>query len=480
MDLSDYKRVFLLLFVFLSISFYKVDGVFAATLKATADIISTSRPSVSATLSQNVHSGDTFASVTGNGNSFLASDSARFLDNTNESLSVASVSALSTQVFFATPATQLHTSGSTIEYPVTSVHTVSFTTLTTIPVGGKIILTFPASNTTDTNVSSASASTFMFNNLSIANIQANFSSGTSTCLFTITGTTGGGSPTITCTVGSGQISPSTTVTLLIGCSVAGTSCASANQVPTLINPTKTAAAGTADVWTLSIQTTDASNGVLDSTKTKIVTLESVSLLAHIDPILTFTLSGVPDGISLASLCTNGGSNTDVTNSGFASTPSLVNLGSLTDSQVNISAQKMTVTSNSITGYTITATSSGHFSNTATGYFFQDAQGTPTGNNNPNPRTIGGTITPGSNRFGIHPCDLSSQSKVNTGLWGGGSGNNSFYANPSSAYYYTLVNSSTGPATNGNTFYVEYGASPQTTAPPGDYQTGLTYVVSTVF
>src|SRR3989344_1804155 len=109
---------------------------------------------------------------------------------------------------------------------------IHFTTVTAIPGSGKIVLTYPGSGN---NTASPSATTFAFNNLSSANIQTN---GVTCSSFTIS------SPTITCNVNGSGVGAATTVTILIGCSAAsGVVCTT--QVPTFINPAKSATAGTA-------------------------------------------------------------------------------------------------------------------------------------------------------------------------------------------------------------------------------------------
>lgn len=480
MSLLSYKRDFLLLGILLAFFAVFTPKAHAATLGSASDTITTSRPSPSTPLSANVSVGDAQASVYNNGSTFLASDSAHFWGQTGESLNVATVSAAATTLFFTATAGQAHANGTVVSTSITAVHTIQFTTQTNIPTSGTIVISFPNSNSSDTNQASPSASTFMFNGLSTSNIKANFSAGTSTCTFAISGTSAGSTPTITCTVGTASVAAGTTVTILVGCTTAGTTCAVANQIPTLINPTKTAIAGTADTWAVNIDTTDASSNVLDNTKIKVGTVESVTVTAHIDPTFTFVITGVANNTALTSLCTDGGTNNDTTNSGFATTSTNVNLGTLLATNVNLAAQKMVITSNAINGYTITATSSGHLLNPANGYAIQDAQGTPTGNNTPTPNGATATVTAGSNRFGIHPCDLTAQAKINTTTWGAGTGSANYYANPSAQYYYTLVNSSSGPASSGDVFYIEYAASPQGTTPPGDYHTTLTYVASTTF
>lgn len=473
--LSFLSKNILLLFITLMFLFLSPHA-HAAALKTVSDIISTSRPSPLTTLATNMSSGDNLATVVANNATFLASDSASFSDSVSEHLTIASISGTKTTLYFSSPATASHTNGVTIASLMTSVHVITFTTQTLIPLGGSITITFPSSNASDTNQSMPSNSTFMFNNLLPSNIQANFSAGSSYCAFAISGTSAGGTPTITCTVQNAALAPSTTVTILIGCSAPGTTCPIVKQIPTLINPTKSATIGTADIWKINLKTTDSLSNILDSATGKVGTIESVSLHAHIDPTFTFRINGVGNATSLSSFCTNGGINNDMTNSGFATTATDVNLGILLPTQINIAAQQLTIMANSISGYTIIATSSGHLLNSANGAFLQDAQGTPTGNNKPTPSSSS-LITSGSNKFGIHPCDLVSQSKINTFTWG--SGSNNYFANPSS-YYYSLVNSASNTAVSGDTYYVEYGASAGINTLPGTYNTQITYIASTVF
>lgn len=437
----------------------------AATLFGVSDTITTSRPSPSTPLSADVAGGAGSASVYNNGSTFLASDSARLWGQTAENVTIATASADKQTVFFTTNAVNPHANGTVIAAAITAVHTIKFTTIGPIPTSGTIVITFPPSNSSDTNQASPSAATFMFNGLASANIKTN--NVTATCV--PSGTGAGQVPTITCTNTGSSVSGGTTLTLLLGCTTAGTSCIPGNQIPTIINPTKSAANGVADRWLIKINTFDASSNPIDSGQTRIGTIESVNVYAHIDPTFTFQIFGLPGGTVLNTLCT---SNPDTTDTDFGTTPNEVNLGTLSAAATAHKAQKMTITSNAISGYTVTATSSGHLINPANGYYIQDAQGSPTNNDAPGPASIGN----GGNQFGIHPCDLNG--KVSTGTWGTAS---PLYANPSQSFYYTLINSSTGPAVNGgDTFVVEYGASPGGGIPPGDYRTTLTYVATSIF
>ena len=114
-------------------------------------------------------------------------------------------------------------------------------------------------------------------------------------------------PVIQCKVTSGPLAAGT-ITVTVG------------TVPTVINPTKTLAAGSSDQWKIAIQTTDAGGAPLDSGATAIATNESVQVQGTVQPYITFTIAGVPNG-TLA--CTY-----DTTNPGAGndSTATFVNLG----------------------------------------------------------------------------------------------------------------------------------------------------------
>lgn len=456
--------VCVLVYLFISIHAH------AATLGSVSDTLTTSRPSASTPLSADAASSVGQVSVYNNGSIFLASDSARLLGGTAENATVATVSAARTTVFFTTNTANAHTNGTVLIAPITATHTIKFTTISSIPSTGSIILTFPSSLGTDTNFASPSAATFMPNGLTSGNIKSSVA--TLTC--TLNAFSAGNAPTITCNNATSAIAGGTTITILLGCSAGTTSCTT--QQPTLINPTKTAAAGTADTWTLNIASYDAASGAgnqLDTSKIKIGTVESINVVAHIESYFTFSITGAANALVMNTVCTDGGNDPNTTNTGFPTTSTDVNLGTLTSSATNVAAQKMVITSNSVGGYTITATSSGHLINPANGVFLQDAQGTPTNNDTPAPASIAN----GGNKFGIRPCDLSAQAKVNTTTWGS---TTPLFANPSAAFYYTLVNSGSAPASAGDTYYVEYAATPGSNTAPGDYRTQLTYVATVTF
>jgi len=429
------------------------------------DTISTSRPSSYTTLGVGVSLSDTQAIVVDNGSRWIASDSATIIGAATFSATVASMSAANTPttskrtVYFATAATGIGHSGSVIYTPITAKHTVSFRNSVSIPDTGKIQIIFPV-GVGNTGALPADDS-FSFNGLAQNNIS--LSGGGAVCgSWAVTEST----KTIQCNLSTGLTGPATII-INIG---------SAN--PTLINPSKSAAAGTADLWTIKIKTLDATSATIEETKVRVGTVDSVEVYATVDPTLSFTIAGMTNGAAM-NVGNSGCSNTETVNTGFNSTATEVNLGVLNSSMINRSGQLLTVTTNATSGYSLTATSSGHLVDNAIGYWIADAQGTPTNNDTPDPDFL----TAGTPAFGIHPCGLDITS---VGLWGTGptgGGADAKYANPSSIYYYTLASDTNGPITgplgNGITT-VKYAATVSTAVPAGNFHTAMTYVATPSF
>lgn len=457
------KALFLVIFLILLGCFF-VPKANAASLQSISDTITTSRPSASATLGANQAASAGQITIIDNGSFFIASDSAILWNDTGETLNTVNVSAMSDVntptsgqriVYFTNTAANAHHAGDPITFAVTAKHTIAFKTVATIPVDGKIIITFPGSAN---NSASPSATTFAFNNLQTSNVTAGFSTGTSTCTFAVS------SPTITCTVATAQIDGGTTVTITVG-----------STTPALINPTKTAVAGTADLWKINIQTQDTPtnlNAPLDSGRATVGTIESVQVQATVDPTLTFTIAAVSGAINSGN--TTGCANTESVNSVVASTATAVNLGTLNTANINISAQLITISTNAQGGYALTATSSGHLINPANGVWIPDST-TPT------------AMTINVPWFGIHACGLN----VDSGTWGTGAtggGINAKYAWPTPTAALTLASTATGPignsaATGGvgaGLTSVEYAGAVDVSIPAGIYTSVITYTATPTF
>jgi len=469
------------LFLFLLISRQTVS---AATLGSVSDTITTSRPSASAPLVFDQAAATQSATVVDNKSIYLASDSALFMPDTGETMTVGvnlaseSASVNSQRVlYFTSNITNAHHKGDDVQVPITALHVIKFTTQSVIPVNGKITLTFPALTSGDANnAASPSATTFQMNGL--ASGQIKIASGTSDVSgnFTITvnNPSSGTSPTVVLSANTTTIAAGTVIKIFLGCSAIDANPNCTTQVPRIINPTKTATAGTADTWSINITTTDVSNAVdLDTGKAKIGTIESVSVSANIDPSFTFTIAGIADNTDLNSSSYCGASHEkDTTNTGISPTATDVNLGTVNSTASNSAAQLITIASNAVSGYSLTATSSGHFINPSSGSFLPNAQGDPTANDTPVPLSM----TVGTPSYGITACDAGG--KVATGTWG--VNGDLRFANPSSAYLYTLVNSSAQPVSGGDKIVIIYRANVSTQTPAGIYRTVETYVATPIF
>lgn len=483
--LAKKLSLFLLLFLFLGL--FLAEKSNAASLSNTSDTLTTSRPSAAAPLASDQAANATQVTVmdlpTSGFNSalWLASDSAVLLTDTGQSLStitVASMSAANTPasnqrlVFFTGQVANTHHAGTTMITPITATHIIRFTTNSAIPSGGHIVITFPGSGS---NIASPSASTFSFNNLTSSAVICNPTTACSGS-YTIS------APSITLTTGA-AISGSTAIVVAIGCtgtvSAAGVCSAVA---PALINPIKTAAAsGTADTWRVAVKTQDNNSIDLDSSNIKIGTIESVQVQGTVEPSLTFTITGLANSTNITTQnasCTGG----DVTNpgGGLDATATFVNLGSLGNGVINISAQELSVSTNGASGYAITATSSGRFINPATGVWITDANGGDglTANDTPAPAVFPAS---GSPAFGIHPCGAD----VTTATWANAAtafSSGAKYSNPWNTGvngFNASIASYTAPA-NARKTEIEYAATVASTTPAGIYSTVFTYVATPIF
>lgn len=497
-------------FIFLSSSLLKAD---AATLIGASNTITTSRPSASSPFSANAATGDTNASIFDNGSFYLASDSAKTVKTATAVLTdvgtiVASQSSALTTVYFAeTLGVAAFASADVLFVPITAMHKIQFTIPTTIPNTGDIILTFPSLATGDANnEASPSASTFQFNNMdtldaTLIKILDDDTDITANTTIAASNPSGAGDgPDISITIDTGSIAAGSIVEIFIGCTTVAAGDCSA-QTPTLINPTKSAAAGTADVWKIGIQTRDGSDVNLDNATVAVGTIESVTVRATVDPTLSFTITGIANGAAVNLSNTTGCLQDETTNAGIASTATEVNLGLLGNSPLvdakasNIAAQRINISTNGSGGYVLTATSSGSLINPATGFFLESST-TPTA-----------FPASGADWFGIHACGLDTyNATIGTTFWNttisdtecgscpststscpdASAGTNVCkYGWPTQTSALTLASDSTGPIGNtiaaGNGIIsVSYAGGVDALIPPGEYRAVITYVATPTF
>ncbi len=472
------KKQFILLLIVLFIGLFFTNKANASlNLSNASDTITTSRPSASAPLNTDQAASATQVAVVDNGSMYLASDSAVLQFDTGQTENIVNVASMSAQItgtpntrniYFTSTVTNAHHKGTAVVVPVTATHTIKFTTASNIPASGHIIITFPVPSS-NANIASPSATGFSFNGMAASSpTDVKFNNATCTSV-TVTAATG----TIDCVLTSG-IAGATTVTVLVGCTTGTTACTV--FAPRLINPTKTAAAGTADSWKINIKTQDNSSIDLDTAKVVVGTVEAVQVQGTVDAFLTFSIAGKINGASACGDTTNPGT-------GLNATATFVNLGALVSSAINISAQTLTVDTNGAAGYSIIATSSGRFINPPAGFWLPDANtgNGLTANNTPAPAAI----TAGTPKFGIHPCSVAGTyaPTVSTGVWGpGGGGSNNYYSNPwntGTNGFYASISSYGAPAATSQTD-VEYAATISPTTPAGIYSNYFTYVATPIF
>ncbi|RJQ36522.1 hypothetical protein C4559_05150 [Candidatus Microgenomates bacterium] len=352
--------------------------------------------------------------------------------------------------------------------PVTALHTISFQTSSAIPSLGRITFTFPSLTLNDANnPASPSASTFQLNGLSSSLIRIAGLAGAGTFASTITNPTNSTPPSIQIDLtGTTTATSSSKIIVFLGCAT-NSNIACTKSFPTILNPTKSASLGKADLWTLQLTTRDVTNNKnLESKKIKIGTFEQVQIQASIDPTLTFAIGGITDNTPINIGNTKGCNNNETTNSGFDSTAKSINLGRLISNKINTAGQRIIISTNDAKGYSLTASSNNHFADKSNSFRFEDS-------------AIPNVMTQGTTWFGVHPCGLD----VNKKIWGEGTTGNTQgakYAWPNKKTSLILASDLTGPIagdSKGNgVVNIEYSAAISTIVPAGEYSATITYTV----
>jgi hypothetical protein len=235
---------------------------------------------------------------------------------------------------------------------------------------------------------------------------------------------------------------------------------------------------------MTILTRDSGSNTLDNSTIKINTVDAVQVLATVEPTLTFSIAGLTTAQNYQTISGSNYCGSETSNAGIdqSTNPTVVNLGVLSNGQINHAGQSITVSTNGSSGYTITATSSGRFINPATGFWITDANGGNglTANDTPAPATIAA----GTPDFGISPCGI--RVPTSSPNWGGVNqtvASGARFSNPwnsgTNGYYATIATYSGGPAQSEVTV-IRYAATIEATTPPGLYQNVFTYVVTATF
>ena len=117
----------------------------------------------------------------------------------------------------------------------------------------------------------------------------------------------------------------------------------------LINPAPSSGhtAGTADTYDFIVENLDANDNIIDSTTGKIAVIESVRVTATVDPRIEFSISGINADTGTYCGVTRTTSSPDTT-------ATAVPLGSLAISSFTDAVQQLTVSTNAVGGYVVTA------------------------------------------------------------------------------------------------------------------------------
>ncbi len=467
-------------------------SAYAANLSPLKDTLSTSRTSPS-TVIDTSQAGSLFQVQFKDpvGAFYLSSDSAKIVNNLGVEVdaatikNVASMSAQNTPsagkriVYFTSSiGSTVHGAGEAMYVPITAMHAISMRARILIPVSGKIVITFPALATNDANnPASPSASTFQLNNIAAGQIAIRNITDSSNVTFTaaVTNPTNGTSPVVTLTLTS-SIPADKSIVVYLGCSTADNNgCTS--SVPRIINPTKSVANGTGDTWRINVKTQDASSVDLESGSTRIATIESVTVQGVIEPTLTFTIAGVASNYNFQ---TAGCTASEVVNTGTVSTATFVDMGILLNA-LRITGQTLTVATNTTTGYSITATSSGQFKDASSGEIIGDVNGGTglTANDTPAPAVM--PTGAGAIGFGIFPCGTSVPASYASGATVATTAKGTNPWNTGVNSYYATIATRTGELPSGSeTTAVRYAGIVTTSTPAGTYSNAFTYVASPSF
>lgn len=214
--------------------------------------------------------------------------------------------------------------------------TITATTANSIPANGDIIVTIPdpATNGNDGAPDTAASPTdngFDFNAITTSNITC--PTGANWSVTSATAGDGTSGHQVICTTNA-EVLTNTALTIVIGDGTKGL----VNPAPVYSGHTQ----GLADTYTITVQTRDVGDNVIDDVNTKVAPVEAVLVSATVDMTLTFQVTGVSTG---ATAC---GNVTEVT-----TTPTSVPWGTISTADVfKNAAQKLTVTTNAEDGYSV--------------------------------------------------------------------------------------------------------------------------------
>ncbi len=433
--------IFVMICVLIFSCFQKVETAQAAgSLVSVKDTLSTSRPSVSTTLPSGAGSGATTITTATNGtNGMEPGDTVTFCTSaiscaTTETKVISTIPN-GTTLTLTVGLTNSYSANAGLFYKSTPTHTLSFTTHSTV-AAGSFLISFPNASSSP-NDGLPDAGGFDFNGFTLStttNVQTiGFTAGTVS--------TSSGSSLINIFVPfTSSIASNTAITITLGAAAP------------LLSPLKTATAGTADVWNVSIAEQDTVPNVIDNAAVAIATIEAAIVTATVNPSLTFSIAGIATAQPAFSSTTTSVTTTSIT----------VPFGSLIPAFHYYAAQLLTVGTSASTGYTVTATQDGNLRKT---------NGTTIPSFN---TTAADNIA--TNGFGFTPVSVAGSPTLPfTYNTSGGL----FYSSGFSTSTPTTIFSNTGP-TGSDQVRVVYGLMVASSQAPGNYQNLITYVATAIF
>lgn len=228
--------------------------------------------------------------------------------------------------------------------------------------------------------------------------------------------------------------------------------------PTQTSPTH--AVGTADTYLFKVYNFDAVDAEVDNTNGKIGLIESVRVTATVDPTITFSIGAVSSGVSAC------GITTDIT-----TTATTVPFGSLSLNTFVDGAQLLTVSTNAVSGYSVTAIENDQMSVGGLGV-------TTIPDNTCDSGTCTTTSASDWNTPTGNPGFGYSLASVNLATVPFTAGAN-FNSKPFDATTPREVMSSTGTS-DSHTAYVCYRISVDATQAAGNYENQITYTATATF
>lgn len=251
-------------------------------------------------------------------------------------------------------------------------------------------------------------------------------------------------------------------------------------ISNIINPAPESGhvTGTADTQNILVQHLDDAMNVDDYTSVAVGVIEAVRISAYVPPTISFTIAGVNSGVSTC------GITTDVTTSAAAVPFGEVSIGSF-----NEAAQTLTVTTNAVNGYAVTAIENDQLGlnggtcagdNTGTSCIRDSA-----GDDSVMSHTAfdnWDSLTTKGFAYSIHNSDANTipfEYNTTTGNCAGGTYCARQFADAEDSQEPQMIFSSTTVADNEN-INVCYRVLPNVTTAAGDYENYVTYTATATF